>query len=133
VGLLSFLLSFIPAVGYWLALIPPTLLAFLQFGVPEAAAVFIGYAIINTFADNLLRPKMMGSGLDLAPSVVFLAVIFWGLVLGPVGAILAVPITMGIKQLVLEPDERNRRMADLMSSGHSPKAEDEEEEEAAAS
>lgn len=129
-GVLSFILSFIPTLGFWLALVPPALLALLQFGWPQALAVVIGYGVINTLVDNVLRPRIMGRGLDLAPSVVFLAVLFWGLVLGPLGAILAVPMTMAVKELLLWPDENTRWIADLMAAGPVPTPKEEEGEAA---
>ncbi len=129
-GILSFVLSFIPTLGYWIALIPPTTLAWLQLGWPQALAVFVGYAIVNTTVDNFLRPRLMGRGLGLAPSVVFLAVLLWTLVLGPLGAILAVPLTMAIKELVLGTDDKYYWVADLMSSstGRNEKADQEANE-----
>ena len=58
----------------------------------------------------------MGEGLDLSPLVVVLSLTFWATVLGPMGAILGVPLTMAVKQLILEPDEENRWLAELMSA-----------------
>jgi predicted PurR-regulated permease PerM len=64
----------------------------------------------------------MGEGLDLAPSVVFLSLMFWTTILGPLGAILAIPMTMAVKQLILEADEQNQWLAALISSVGSEKA-----------
>ena len=114
-GVLSWLLSYIPMVGFFLALIPPVILALLEFGWPTAVFVFIAYIVINSLIDDVLKPKLMGEGLDLAPVMVLTSVIFWGLILGPLGGILAVPVTLGIKQLILEPDPANRWMAELIS------------------
>jgi predicted PurR-regulated permease PerM len=78
--------------------------------------VLAGFVLINGSAENIVKPKLMGEGLDLAPSVVFLSLIFWTAILGPLGAILALPMTMAVKQLILESDEQNRWMAALISS-----------------
>jgi len=115
-GVVAFLLSYIPVVGFWLALIPPFVLALLEFGLPTALIVLAGFVLINGSAENIVKPKLMGEGLDLAPSVVFLSLIFWTAILGPLGAILALPMTMAVKQLILESDEQNRWMAALISS-----------------
>ena len=106
-GVLSWLLSYIPFVGFFLAMIPPALLALLEFGWPAALLVIIAYVLINSAMDDVIKPRIMGEGLDLAPFVVFVSVIFWGLILGPLGGILAVPATLAIKQLLLEADPQS--------------------------
>lgn len=115
-GVLAFFMSYIPTLGFWIALIPPVLLALLESGPAVAIIVFIGIVIINGFAENVVKPKFMGDELDLSPFTVVFSVVFWSAVLGPLGAILSVPITMAVKSLILEPDESNRWLADLMSA-----------------
>jgi predicted PurR-regulated permease PerM len=121
-GVVAFLLSYVPVIGFWLALIPPFILALLEFGLPAALIVLAGFVLINGSAENIVKPKLMGEGLDLAPSVVFLSLIFWTAILGPLGAILALPMTMAVKQLLLQADEQNRWLAALISSVGSEKA-----------
>ncbi len=116
-GLLAFLLSYIPVVGFWLAAIPPTILALLEYCLPTAVVVFLGIVIINAFFDEVVKPKFYGEGLDLAPVMVILSLAVWTAVLGPLGAILSVPVTMIFKELVLEADEKNAWLARLMSKG----------------
>jgi predicted PurR-regulated permease PerM len=82
-----------------------------------ALVVFVVIILINGFADEVLKPKFMGEGLDLAPIMVIFSVTIWTAVLGPLGAILGVPITMIIKELVLEADEQNSWIARLMGKG----------------
>ena len=118
-GILAFLMSFIPTLGFWLAAIPPTLLALLESGPAAAALVFLGVVLINGFAENVVKPKYMGEGLNISPFVVIFSVIFWAAVLGPLGAILGVPMTLMFKQLVLEADDQNRWIARLMSAKES--------------
>ena len=115
-GILAFLMSYIPTLGFWLAAIPPTLLALLESGPTTAAFVFLGVVLINGFAENVVKPKYMGEGLNLSPFMIIFSVIFWAAVLGPLGAILGVPMTLLFKELVLEADDQNRWMARLMSS-----------------
>jgi predicted PurR-regulated permease PerM len=119
-GILAFLMSYIPTLGFWLAAIPPTLLALLESGPASAALVFLGVVLINGFAENVVKPKYMGEGLNLSPFMIIFSVIFWAGVLGPLGAILGVPMTLMFKQLVLEADDQNRWIARLMSSKESP-------------
>jgi predicted PurR-regulated permease PerM len=116
-GILAFLLSYIPVVGFWLAAIPPTILAWLESGPLAAIIVFVGIILINGFADEVLKPKFMGEGLDLAPIMVILSITIWTAVLGPMGAILGIPVTMIVKELVLEADEQNAWIARLIGKG----------------
>jgi predicted PurR-regulated permease PerM len=127
-GILAFLMSYIPTLGFWLAAIPPSLLALLESGPGTAALVFLGIVLINGFAENVVKPKYMGEGLNLSPFMVIFSVIFWAAVLGPLGAILGLPMTLMFKELVLEADDQNRWIARLMSTKES-KTEPEEEAE----
>jgi predicted PurR-regulated permease PerM len=115
-GLLAFLMGYIPSVGFWIALIPPTILAFLEFGTTKALIVLVGYVLINGGVQNFIQPRMMGSGLNLSPLIVVLSLFFWGWILGPMGALLAVPLTMVVKEIFLVAFEDTRGLADLMSA-----------------
>jgi predicted PurR-regulated permease PerM len=97
---LTFAASFIPNVGFIIALIPPTVLAFLEGGFWPAAIVVIGFVVINLVQDNLLQPVVLGSELNLSPLIVFVAVIAWTWILGGAGALLAVPLTVALLALL---------------------------------
>jgi predicted PurR-regulated permease PerM len=105
--------SFIPAVGTLLAVIPPTILALLDAGVGTAVAVVVGYTIINFVQDHFLQPVVMGSELNLSPLVVLVSLLAWAWILGPAGALLAVPLTVGLVA-ILELSPGTRRLATLM-------------------
>jgi len=115
-GVLSYLLSYVPYVGFVLALVPPVVLALLEFGWPTAVFILIAYFVINSAIDEVVKPRLLGQGLDLAPVVVFVSVILWGLILGPLGGLLAVPMTLAVKQLLIEPDPDNDWLAHLMGN-----------------
>ncbi|MGB7116078.1 MAG: AI-2E family transporter [Anaerolineales bacterium] len=115
-GLLAFLLGYIPSVGFWFALIPPFILALFEFGITKALIVLVGYILINGGVQNFLQPKMMGSGLNLSPLVVVISLFFWAWVLGPIGALLAVPMTIIVKEIFLEGFDDTRGLAGLMGS-----------------
>ncbi len=114
-GVIAFLFSFIPAIGFWIALIPPVTLAYLQFGLPMALVTFFGIVIINGFAENIVKPRYMGIGLNLSFFMVFFSVVIWSAILGSMGAILAIPLTLAFKVLILEADESSRWFFDLIS------------------
>jgi predicted PurR-regulated permease PerM len=114
-GVVTFLLSFIPTVGLFFAMIPPFLLALLEFGWTKALLVIVGYLAADAVVENVIKPKYLGESLNMAPLVLILSVICWTAVLGPLGALLGVPLTMAIKELVLEADEDSQWVAELMS------------------
>lgn len=113
-GLVSFVLSFLPNVGFILALVPPALLALLQFGFGRAIGVVVGFAVVNVIVDTLIKPRFVGESLDLSPAVVLLSLIFWSWMLGPSGALLAVPLSLAMKFLFESFDE-TQWIAHLMS------------------
>ncbi len=115
-GILAFLLSYVPTLGFWLAAIPPTILAYLESGIGTAVGVFLGIVLINGFAENVIKPKYMGQGVNLSPFMIIFSVILWAAVLGPMGAILGVPVTILFKETILEADEDSLWIAKLMSS-----------------
>ena len=109
-GILAFALNYIPVVGSIIAGIPPAILALLVAGPPEAVVVVIGYFLINTFLGNFMEPMLMGRRFGLSTLVVLLSVMFWGWLWGPIGMLLAVPLTMMVK-VVLDNSEEFRWVA----------------------
>src|SRR5215218_2044335 len=121
-GILTFFLSFVPYIGLVLAVAPAVVLALAEFGVTRAVLVIVGVVVINVLAENVLSPMMMGRGLNLSPTIVFLSFILWAWVLGGPGAFLAVPVTMFVIGM-LETFPETRWLARLMgatSAGASP-------------
>lgn len=116
---LVFAAAFIPNIGTFLALIPPMILALLEGGIGTAVAVVIGFALINVAQDYLLQPRMMGTELNLSPLVVFLSVIVWAWILGAAGALLAVPLTVGLVA-ILEAFPDTRGIAALLRNRVEP-------------
>ncbi|MEX1056299.1 MAG: AI-2E family transporter [Natronospirillum sp.] len=106
-GLIAFLMNFIPNVGSLLAAIPAVLLALVQLGFPDAFLVAMGYVAVNVLFGAILEPRLMGSGLGLSPLVVFLSLLIWGWLFGPVGMFLSIPLTMIVKiALAVNPSTR---------------------------
>ena len=96
-GFLAFLLNYVPNVGSTIAAIPAVLLAYLQLGAGSAALVTAGYMAVNFILDNVIETSLVGRRLGLSTLVVFLSLIFWGSLLGPVGMVLCIPLTMTLK------------------------------------
>jgi len=130
-GMLAFLLNYIPTLGSIIAAVPAVLLALVQLGVPEATATAVGFMAINIAFGNFIEPRLMGYGVGISPLIVFVGLIFWGWVFGPVGMLLSVPLSMSLK-LALENDERTRWVAVFIGSQrdaqHTLAVEDEEKD-----
>lgn len=112
-GLLAFLLNYIPTLGSIIAAVPAVILAFMQFGPGMAGITALGYVAMNVGLGNVLEPRLQGRGLGLSPMVVFLSLIFWGWLLGLVGILLAIPLTMTAK-LAFEETPRYQWLAILL-------------------
>ncbi len=115
-GMLAFLLNYVPTLGSILAAIPAVLLALIQLGVGDALITAAGFVFVNFAIGNIVEPRMMGKGLDLSALVVFLSLVFWGWVLGPVGMLLSVPLTMTVK-IALESIEETRWVGVMLGAG----------------
>jgi predicted PurR-regulated permease PerM len=122
-GLLAFLLNFVPNIGSLLASVPAIILALIQFGLGKAVLTAMGYFAVNTIFGSILEVRIFGKGLGLSTLVVFVSLIFWGWVLGPIGMLLSVPLTMIIK-IILESNESTKGMAILLGSGSEVKKKD---------
>ena len=114
-GLLAFFLNYVPNIGSMIAAVPAVLLAFIELGIGPAAVTGLGYVVVNTVMGNIIEPRFMGRGLGLSTLVVFLSLLFWGWVLGPVGMLLSVPLTMTVK-IALDANEQSRWLAILLGS-----------------
>ena len=114
-GMLAFLLNYVPNIGSIIAAVPAVLLALVQLGPGAASTTAIGFVGINIVFGNVIEPRLMGYGVGLSPLVVFIGLVFWGWVFGPVGMLLSVPLTMTLK-LALESDKRTRWIAILIGS-----------------
>ncbi|MDG0971505.1 MAG: AI-2E family transporter [Porticoccaceae bacterium] len=106
-GLLAFMLNFIPTVGSFIAAVPAVLLALVQLGILTAGLTLGGFVLVNLVMGNVIEPRWMGRGLNLSPLVVFVSLVLWGWVLGPVGMLLSIPLTIMVK-IALENQPESR-------------------------
>ncbi len=114
-GFLAFLLNFIPTIGSIIAAVPAVLLALVQLGTGTAAAVAAFYLAVNMLVGNVVEPRLLGRGVGLSTLTVFLSMVFWGWLFGPVGMLLSVPLTM-VVVFGAESHEETRWIATLLSS-----------------
>jgi AI-2 transport protein TqsA len=112
-GLLAWFMGYIPSIGFMIALIPPVLLAYAIYGLQTAVIVAIGFILINGGIQNFIQPKIMGQNLKISPLIVFIGLFIWGYLLGGIGAILAVPMTI-LVIIIMENFEGTRPIATLM-------------------
>jgi AI-2 transport protein TqsA len=112
-GLVAFLLNYIPNIGSIIAAVPAVLIALIQLGPAAAALTAAVYVGVNTLFGNVVEPRLMGRSLGLSTLVVFLSLVFWGWILGPVGMLLSIPLTMVVK-IALETRPQSRWIATLL-------------------
>jgi len=118
-GVLSFAMSFIPNIGFMIALIPPALLGLLEGGWVTCLIVVIGYSVVNVAVDYVIQPRVIGESVGLSPAAVFFSLIIWSAAFGPVGAILSVPLTIVLVEICDAFDE-TRWIAVLASAAEKP-------------
>lgn len=117
-GLLAFFLNFVPTIGSIVAAVPGVLLSLISLGPTMAVITMVGYVFINVGVSNVIEPRFLGHRLGISPLVIILSLLFWGWLLGPVGMLLSVPLTMVVK-LVLENIDSTKPIAILL--GPAPK------------
>ncbi|WP_433383893.1 AI-2E family transporter [Actinoplanes sp. CA-142083] len=119
-GLLSFITNYIPNIGFIIGVIPPALLGLLQGGVEKMIWVIVVYCAINFVIQSIIQPKVVGDAVGLSATMSFLSLIFWGWVLGPLGALLAIPLSLLAKGLLVDIDPSTRWLNPLVSGGPLP-------------
>jgi len=103
-GMLSFICSFIPNIGYFIAIVPPLFFGFLTGGWPTVVAIIVIYGVVNSVIQSIIQPKYVGNAVSLSETLTFVSVLFWAVILGPFGAILAVPLTLLVRTILLDSD-----------------------------
>jgi predicted PurR-regulated permease PerM len=105
-GVLSFITNYVPNIGFVLGLIPPALLGLLAGGWGELIAIVVLYSVLNFVVQTLIQPRFVGDSVGLSMTVTFVALLFWGWVMGALGALLAIPLTLLVKALLVDVDPR---------------------------
>jgi len=121
-GLLAFITNYIPNIGFVIGLIPPAILALLEGGPGMMLAVIAVYCVLNVVIQSVIQPKVVGDTVGLSTTLSFFSLVFWTWVIGPLGAILAIPLTLFAKALLVDSDPSTRWLRPLIANKdeHSP-------------
>ncbi len=114
-AVLSFVTNFIPNIGFVIGLVPPATIALLEGGWPLALAVIAVYSVVNVVIQTVIQPRVVGDRVGLSASLTFLSLVFWSWTIGPLGALLAVPLTLLVRALLIEADPDARWALPLIS------------------
>ena len=119
-GLLAFITNYIPNVGFFIGVVPPALLGLLDQGWSTFLWVIVAYCVINFIIQSIIQPKIVGDAVGMSTTLTFLSLVFWAWVLGPLGAILAIPLSLLTKALLLDADPSTRWLNGLISGDQLP-------------
>ncbi|HET6299746.1 MAG TPA: AI-2E family transporter, partial [Kribbella sp.] len=119
-GLLAFITNYIPNVGFFIGVVPPALLGLLDQGWATLLWVIVAYSIINFIIQSIIQPKVVGEAVGLSTTLTFLSLVFWAWILGPLGAVLAIPLSLLVKALLLDADPSTRWLGGLISGDQLP-------------
>lgn len=120
-GLLAFITNYIPNIGFILGLIPPAVLALLSGGPGLALAVVIAYCLINFVIQSIIQPKLVGDAVGMSATITFLSLVVWAWIIGPLGAILAIPLSLLVKAFLVDVDPQSQWVGGLVGDGRPPK------------
>jgi AI-2 transport protein TqsA len=119
-GLLAFITNYIPNIGFFIGVAPPALLGLLDHGWPTMLWVIVAYSIINFIIQSIIQPKVVGEAVGLSTTLTFLSLVFWAWILGPLGAVLAIPLSLLVKAFLLDADPSTRWLGGLISGDQLP-------------
>lgn len=119
-GVLAFVTNFIPNVGFVIGVVPPAIIALLEGGVGMMVVVVVVFIVINFAIQSVIQPRIVGDAVGLSATLTFLSLVFWGWAIGALGALLAVPLSLLLKALLVEADPESRWTLPLISGKPAP-------------
>ncbi len=119
-GLLSFITNYIPNIGFVIGVVPPAVIGLLEGGPRLMVGVLVVYSVLNVVVQTIIQPKIVGDVVGLSATVTMLSLVFWAFALGGTGALLAVPLTLLVKALLIDADPRAHWVAPLLAAEHPP-------------
>lgn len=124
-GFFSFLTNFIPNIGFVIGIIPPAFLALLDDGWRGLLAVVLAYSVLNVTIQTFIQPRIVGNSVGLSAEITFMSLVVWTFLLGPLGALLAVPMTLLLRAIFIDADSRASWVAPLIDAKvEDPRVED---------
>jgi predicted PurR-regulated permease PerM len=114
-GLLAFITNYIPNIGFVIGVIPPAIIGLLEGGARLMIYVVVVYSVLNVVIQSIIQPKIVGNAVGLSPTITMLSLVFWAYTLGAMGALLAVPLTLFAKALLVDADPRSWWLIPLIS------------------
>ena len=114
-GLLAFITNYIPNIGFVIGVIPPAVIGLLEGGPKLMASVAVVYSVLNVVIQSVIQPKIVGDAVGLSSTITMVSLVFWAYALGAMGALLAVPLTLFAKALLVDADPEGRWLTPLMS------------------
>jgi AI-2 transport protein TqsA len=115
-GFFSFITNFIPNIGFVIGIIPPALLALLDSGWQEMVLVLLVYSVLNVTIQTFIQPRIVGNSVGLSAELTFMSLVVWTFLLGPLGALLAVPMTLLVRAFFIDSDPRAAWVAPLIDA-----------------
>ncbi|HET6988955.1 MAG TPA: AI-2E family transporter [Kribbella sp.] len=119
-GLVAFITNYIPNVGFFIGVLPPALLGLLDQGWETMLWVIVAYCVINFILQSIIQPKIVGDAVGMSTTLTFVSLVFWAWILGPLGAIMAIPLSLLAKALLLDADPSTRWLSGLISGSQPP-------------
>jgi predicted PurR-regulated permease PerM len=119
-AVLAFVTNFIPNIGFVIGVIPPAVIGLLEGGPDLMLAVIVAYSVINFVIQSVIQPRIVGDRVGLSATITFMSLVFWTWVIGPLGALLAVPLTLGLRAVLLEADPDAHWALPLVSGKPAP-------------
>lgn len=114
--MLTFITNYIPNIGFVIGLVPPALLALVEEGPGAALTVVVAFSLVNFVLQSLIQPKFTGDAVGITPTVSFISLLVWAWVFGALGALIALPATLTVKALLIDPDPRTRWLNAFISN-----------------
>jgi len=115
-GFFSFLTNFIPNIGFVIGVIPPALLALLDGGWQDMLWVLVAYSLLNVTIQTFIQPRIVGNSVGLSAEITFISLVIWTFLLGALGALLAVPMTLLLRAIFIDADDRASWVAPLIDA-----------------
>lgn len=121
-GLLAFITNYIPNIGFVIGVVPPAVIGLLEGGPSLMIGVLVVYSVLNVVVQTIIQPKIVGDAVGLSATITMLSLVFWAYALGSMGALLAVPLTLLVKAMLIDADPSAHWVAPLLAGERQPGA-----------